>query len=233
MNGGWRPDPQYLDEYRGFVAQVVERYPEIVAVEAGNEPNLTPWWLPKPEPEYYTRYLKATYQGVKSIRPELPVLFGGLSPLVRDPAGPETGMSWQTFLERAYGAGAKQWFDGLGYHSYIISDQYASKLRLRMEWIDTLTRKHGDAGVPVWITETGYGTRGSGAVSEQQQATRLRTTHQIFSSYDRVEAVIFNRMFDIGDDYYGSTGLVTLNGALKASYCLLAIWRQTSPGRCS
>ncbi len=231
-DGGWRPDPQYLGHYRTFVRKVVERYPQIVAVEAANEPNLAPWWMPGPEPQYYVRYLKATYQGVKSVRPDMPVLFGGLSPLVRDPVDRD-GMAWETFLGSAYGAGAKQWFDGLGFHAYVNPDEYAKKLHAQMERIESLTRKHDDAGVPVWITETGYGTRDSDGVSERRQAANIKGTYRILSGYETVQSVIYHRMFDVGNDLYGSMGLVDLDRTLKDSYCLIAAWRQTSPASCS
>lgn len=230
--GGWRPDPQYLGHYQTFVSKVVERYPEIVAVEAANEPNLTPWWMPGPEPEYYVRYLKATYQGVKSVRPDLPVLFGGLSPLVRDPVD-RVGMAWERFLGSAYRAGARQWFDGLGFHAYVNPAEYTTKLRAQMERIDSLTSNHRDAGVPVWITETGYGTRGADGVTERRQAANIKGTYRILSSYETVQSVIFHRMFDVGNDYYSSMGLVDLDRTLKDSYCLIAAWRQTSPEGCS
>jgi polysaccharide biosynthesis protein PslG len=231
MDGGWRPDPQFLPQYQTFVEKLVERYPEIVAVEAANEPNLTPWWMPGPEPAYYVRYLKATYQGVKSVRPDLPVLFGGLSPLVRDPVD-RVGMAWERFLGSAYRAGAKQWFDGLGFHAYVNPDEYARKLRSQMERIDSLTQNHGDAGVPVWITETGYGTRGSDGVSERRQAAIIKGTYNILSGYDSVQSVIYHRMFDVGSDYYSSMGLVDLDRTLKESYCLVAAWRGTNPAAC-
>lgn len=229
--GGWRPDPMYLGHYRTFIEKVVERYPEIVAVEAANEPNLTPWWMPGPEPKYYTRYLKATYQGVKSVRQDLPVLFGGLSPLVRNPVD-RVGMAWEPFLDTAYRAGAKQWFDGLGFHAYVNPDRYGKKIRAQMQRIDALTSKHGDADIPVWITETGFGTRGADALTERRQAAVLKGTHRILSGYDTVRSVIFHRMFDVGNDFYSAMGLVDLDGSLKASYCVLAAWREASPERC-
>lgn len=120
--GGNPPDPEYLDEYEDFVRAAVERYPQMVAVEAWNEPNLSPYWTPAPSPEDYVPLLQATYTAVKDVRSDMPVLFGGLASVSSSSASGRR-IAYGEFLRRAYELGAGPYFDALSVHPYVWTEQ--------------------------------------------------------------------------------------------------------------
>lgn len=118
---GYPPDPEYLDDYEAFVRAAVERYPGIAAVEAWNEPNLAPFWSPAPSPEEYVPLLRATYTAVRDVRPDMPVLFGGLAS-VNSTSATGQRIAYTEFLRRAYELGAGPYFDALSMHAYVWSE---------------------------------------------------------------------------------------------------------------
>jgi hypothetical protein len=119
---GYPPNDEHLGSYEAFVRAAVQRYPDIVAIEAWNEPNLAPFWNPSPSPEAYVALLEATYRAVKEVRPDMPVLFGGLASIASTSTAGRR-IAYAEFLRRAYELGAGDHFDAMSLHTYVWSQQ--------------------------------------------------------------------------------------------------------------
>ncbi|UCG16796.1 MAG: hypothetical protein JSV19_01930 [Phycisphaerales bacterium] len=163
--------PQTDDEraaFANYVFEMVRRYKAgadkgkwwgVGAWEIWNEPNIQPFWEPRPDPELYTKLLKAAYAAAKKADPDC-VIVGGVL------AGPDLA-----FLEGMYQHGAKGSFDVLSYHNY------GQELDVTTEWpavekMRAIMRRYGDGDKPIWHTETGLFT-GPVGLSEHDQASRI------------------------------------------------------------
>ena len=190
------PDARHEIQWQEFIRRALERYDNIVAVEVWNEPNVTSFWLGGPDPTRYTALLQATYTAVKSVRPNLPVLFGGVAPFT--PNAPLSG-GYIDFLRKAYAAGAGGYFDALALHPYAIPYN-RSDYRERVLGVIARARQVAFQAqrikIPIWITEAGFSTAGPGAVSEQAQAKRFGALYKLLARVPRLPVVVLHRFFD-------------------------------------
>jgi hypothetical protein len=143
-------------EFYGAVA--ARAYPHLVAVEVLNEPNLPFEWGGDADPVGYLSYLRAAYDGIKSVTPDVLVIGANLSPA---PNGPGTTDDLE-FLRAMYALGGRGSYDVIGIHNYggntepeldptecVICFRRAELYRHIME-------EHGDGDTPIWATETGW-----------------------------------------------------------------------------
>ncbi|MCP4592371.1 MAG: hypothetical protein GY842_16685 [bacterium] len=148
------------ERFGRYVYEMVKRYKgRVAAWEVWNEPNIQPFWSPRPDPELYARLLRAACVAAKKADPNCTVIGGVL-------AGPHA-----EFLEGMYQHGAGGYFDALSYHNY------GQQLDIAAEWsavekLRGIMRAHGDADKPIWHTETGFFT-GPAGLSEHDQAARI------------------------------------------------------------
>jgi hypothetical protein len=214
------PDRAFDGAWEEFIRQVVGRYPDLIGLEVWNEPNSIPFWAPAPDPERYTELLRTAYRASRSVRPDIPVLFGGLAP--------NTG-SWQgqidnlEFLRRAYNAGAAGYFNAIAIHPYPMPfnrrDYRQRTLRLigavrRVAW----RRQH--ARLPLWATEIGISTAGTGSVTDPAQARRLNALYHLLARVPDLPVVVVHRLFDqpeLGGSDAG-WGLLRSDLSAKPSY---------------
>ena len=156
------PNPAYLPHWQEFVHQVVVRYPALTAVEIWNEQNIVTFWGGPPDPAQYTALLDSAYGAVKSVRPDLPVLYGGLCPIV-DGFGAPGEMGMRAYLQQSYAAGAKGRFDALAVHPYPLPmsrSDYLREIRLQLGDACRIMARHGEPGKRIWVTEAGFTTYG-------------------------------------------------------------------------
>lgn len=192
------PAPENIRDLQTFAQELARRYPSLVAIEVFNEPNLGGFnWQPAADPEYYTRVLGAVHDAVRQVRPELPVMSGGLGePGQPRPAG---SMDPRWFLERMYRAGARGRMDGIGLHPYPAGtspeDPATSVYHRLMTDVREIRDRYGDA-VPVWVTETGYTTTGPFAVTPEQQAVWLPVIVRDAATRPDVAAVVVHTLRD-------------------------------------
>ncbi len=175
---------------------MLERYDNIVAVEAWNEPNLGSFWLGGPDPTRYAALLQATYTAVKSVRPDLPVLFGGVAAFTSN-APLEHG--YVDFLRKAYAAGAGGYFDALALHPYPIPynrPDYRERVLGVIARARAVARQAQHITIPIWITELGLTTAGPGAVSEEAQAARFGALYKLLARVPRLPVAVLHRYFD-------------------------------------
>jgi hypothetical protein len=167
--------PASPKQFGAWAAAVAARYGPMGAdyFEIWNEPNLTNFWSPSPNPAAYTADLEAAYVAIKAVDPSSVVISAGLA-AIDSTSG---NIDPVTFLGSMYADGAKGNFDAVGDHPYTVPadpnndsqgkwgemDQTSPSLR-------SLMTAHGDAAKKIWITEFGAPT---GTVTDAQQTTEL------------------------------------------------------------
>jgi len=214
---GWRPDQAFLGEFAEFVGAAVERYPDAVALEVWNEPNLHPFFDPAPNTAEYAAILRAGYIGSKAARPELPVLFGGLAGVEANQAG--KSINYVRFLRAVNKLGGVPYYDAVALHYY---SGVASGRRMLSRIKTELMR----AGVPrrdLWLTETGYSVTQLG--SERAQADALERTYDVMSRTPGLRSVVVHKMFDsslAANTLSSDMGLVDAAGRPKLSFEMFA-----------
>jgi hypothetical protein len=143
------PAHQHMDAWLTYVEKTVARYKDRVRYwEVWNEPNLMQFWE-NPDGADYAMLLKATYNKIKEIDPELTVLYGGVSGIPLD------------FIETSFKAGAAGCFDRFAFHPYRgefdtmerVAD-YGREIRA----LQDLLERYGAGDKKLWITEMGLST---------------------------------------------------------------------------
>ncbi|MCB9850711.1 MAG: endo-1,4-beta-xylanase [Phycisphaerales bacterium] len=143
-------------QFANYVYEMVKRYRgKVGAWEIWNEPNIQPFWSPRPDPELYAKLLIAAYDAAKRADPDCVVVGGGL-------AGPDA-----EFLAGMYQHGARGHFDVFSYHNY------GQQLSMETEWpsvaaLRSVMAQNGDGDKPIWQTENGFFT-GPVGISEAEQ----------------------------------------------------------------
>jgi hypothetical protein len=193
--------PRDPADYASFMRRFAERFAgRVDAYEIWNEPNIKRFWSTGPDAAEYTQLLRAAHAAVRAADPEARVVFGGLS------------TNDYGFLNRAYAAGAKGYFDALATHPYpycgstgpeevrrsggrITADSFLGYRELR-----ALMVERGDAK-PIWITEFGWNTstvqcnpgsgQWQGGVSEAKQAEYLTRAYELLEQDSYVEVAIW------------------------------------------
>jgi hypothetical protein len=170
-----------IASYKSWLSTMVNCYKNNFRYfEVYNEPNLHYFWNIDENTtdnaayalsvSYYVKYLKASYETIKAIDPNINILIGGLS-------------QWkmERFMDELKNQGAGQYFDIMSYHPYSDTGSdgvltMLNNLKAKMA-IDPLI-----SGKPIWITEIGFTTTsgaGPGYVStEQTKADYLTQTFQ-------------------------------------------------------
>lgn len=200
------PAPEHLPAWRVFARKVAERYPDLAGVEIFNEPNYAiNNWRPQADPRYYTAVLRSANAAVKSVRPRMPVVFGGLLNVSDSEAA--GNMSAERFLTEAYAAGARGAMDAIAIHpySYLYPGSPAdprSPYRRMLAGLRAVRNNAGDRDTPFWITETGYHTGAPAihGVSPETQATRLVETLRLGLAEPDVDVILLYALIDRGED---------------------------------
>jgi hypothetical protein len=152
--------------FASFARAAVERYAQrgIKVWEVWNEPNLTFYWAPGPDPAAYAALISAAYDAIKAVDPSSTVITGGLAPA--ENLSRQEAMTPRTFLERLYRAGGGGKFDAVGYHPYTypaLPQQDAGGASDRA-FVDVtpelhdVMAAHGDRSKRIWGTEMGAPT---------------------------------------------------------------------------
>jgi polysaccharide biosynthesis protein PslG len=225
------PAPSEYGEWAEFVGLVAQRYPQALAIEIWNEPNLSHFWYPRPKPARYSEVLRTAAESIHAANPAMPVLSGGLVPTRHES---RSKLGFKRFLKRVYKSGAAQLTDGIGFHPYPAfwqrsTPRVLAKLESLMGSVRGIMSSFGEASKDVWVTEVGLSTTGHPrGFSEAQQAEGLREIYRSLSLMPGVPAVIVHRFFDQGGgkrNWETGLGVVSGNGVRKQAYCALAAER--------
>jgi hypothetical protein len=217
------PTRQSLPQLALLAAAAVRFFPNAVAVEAFNEPNTAVNWAPRVDPRGYLRALRSVRRGVRSASKRIPVITGGLINFFQGHPG---DMDVPEFLEALYRAGGKGSFDGIGLHPYQADKDPSapnSLWRQRLEAARTIAARNGDAGIPIYITESGYPTGGEAAwtikPSDAEQSRLERCSYLLEAGSRDVAVILHNMIFDEpkagGDTIEQHWGFVGADGSAK------------------
>ena len=123
----------------------------ITSFKIWNEPNNLSHWdfLLDPGWRIYAEMVRAAAAALRRVRPDLPVLLGGISPI--DPR----------FLRQLQGQGVLDSVDVLAVHGFPLD----WNLWPLEEWPQHLRALADEFGKPVWVTETGVSSFASEAVA--------------------------------------------------------------------
>jgi hypothetical protein len=206
----WARDPtgaELLADYGTFeeaMRRLADRYRgQIHAWEIWNEQNLSYAYGGEVKLGPYCRLLEAGYHGIKSVDPDILVVFGGLTPTgVNDPA---VAIDDVFYLKQFYalnGGRCARFFDVLGVHANATHNppdtmwpdkpgpgpgwqDHPSFYFRRAEQLRDVMEAHGDQR-PIWITEFGWTTANpapgyeyGAQVSEAEQAEYLVRAFEI------------------------------------------------------
>jgi hypothetical protein len=199
------PDPV---TYAAFAAIAASHYARlgVHAFEIWNEPNMTAFWQPTPNPGAYAALLKTAYVAIKGVDPAATVVTGGTAP------APTSGgdVSPIDFLNGIYAAGGGRFFDALGDHPYtwpiIPGERRPDSAWYQMYGTDPSLRSvmtaNGDAAKKIWVTEFGAPTDGptGSHVSGAQQAKMLTKAYKLFAGYPWAGPLFFFQGRDLGAD---------------------------------
>ncbi len=216
----------HLDDFKAHLRSAVRRYPELAAVEIGNEPNLPVFYGRDPRPAHYVRWLEAGYQAVKSVRPDLPVLFAGVAGTDDSRGGK---VPYDAFLRRTHALGAARFYDAMSFHPYLEAQDrpgYLAEIDRKVAVVKREMARGGARGRPIWITEIGLWTRAGGprGLTEEAQAKRTLAIYDDLRRTPGIEAVVVHRLFDdpAGRGPEAGWGLIGADPrAPKPAYCRL------------
>ncbi|MCD6384309.1 hypothetical protein J7M23_00885, partial [Candidatus Sumerlaeota bacterium] len=144
---------------------MVNRYKgKIKDWEIWNEPNITPFWVPRPNPEHYANLLKRAYRSAKKADKDCNVI------------GFCTANADLPFIEKVYEFGGGKACDTLSYHHYNdVKDE--SILEREIYDVKYIMNRYGDLDKKIWLTEMGLPTGFNADVikpfSEGEQAVWL------------------------------------------------------------
>lgn len=219
--------PTNLADYTNFVKACVGRYaPKGVRHwEIWNEPNIVPFWQPKPDPVKYTAMLKQAYAAVKNVDPTATVISAGLAPAGDSSDG--LHVSPRTFITRMYANGVKGSFDALGMHPYA----FPYGITAAGDWNQwyslpktfQLLEANGDGSKKIWATEYGAptGIVPNRSVTEATQAKFVSDAWNAWQQWPWTGPLFWYSLRNSGTnqgDIENMFGLVRNDFSLKPAY---------------
>lgn len=225
--GGCRRPParEHTADFADFAAKAARRYPNAAGIEIWNEPNLITFWQPRPDAGHFTQLLRASYDAIKAVDREMPVIAGGFGNLHESNV---EGVGFAAYLADVYAAGGRGHMDAIGLHDYPYS-LLDSAITYSLNEARRVRNAAGDNDLPLWITETGISTTGSGiyAFSEAQQASGLVNILGRLRAQPDVEAIMIHTLVEqsalpsaLGE--LGGYGVLRSNLSRKPAYCWIA-----------
>jgi len=191
--------PKDPNAYASFCRRVVERYgpggtfwaanPQLdprplTAVEIWNEPWLTNFWKPNPDPARYAALVRAASSAIHAAQPTIKVLAS--ADIFQMRSDTTQSRDWFRLLMENDAATFRDHVDAYSVHAYVqdrspLDTVTAQRWRFdRVLMTRDLAAAHG-ASKPIWITEFGWSTEAGNpdAVSEADQATYSRQALEV------------------------------------------------------
>ena len=218
------PSRRHLSDWRVFIAAMLRRFPQMVALEVWNEPNLPRFFAPRPSPSLYSRLVEAAHQAAAGTGSTVPILTAGLSVGASAVKGGIGAPSFLTAVYRKAGAGS---FDGIGAHPYPHGPPRAANMTANLDRLRRVRDRFGDRATPLWVTEVGVGgtsgRRGKLSVRLAAQGPVLARMYRSTRNSD-VRAFIIYALRDtaVEGPKFEPFGVVRANLRPKPAYCYLA-----------
>ena len=159
----------WIKQYADFLAEAVSRYRGAVRRwEIWNEPNLTLFWRPRPDPDAYRQVYERLRATILRVDPNAEVAVGGLASLVAEP--PEPSIPGLAFLGRL--TRTQPPLDNVAIHPYTTDDHPPAVHVPGQNNFDDIGRVHDQLvaegeRASIWVTEWGWS---SATVGERRQA---------------------------------------------------------------
>lgn len=221
-------DPAAFARFAGAVAaRYADDATAFRAWEIWNEPNVSTFWQPKPDPAGYAGLLRAAATAMRAADPGVVIVSGGVAPAVDDPAGVE--IAPETFVAAVLANGAASSFDVLGAHPYSYPARpdddttQAWNSFVRLPLLRVALDRAGRRAVPIWLTEVGAPTgSASRAVSEDDQADIVERAVRVARSLPYVQRTFVYTLRDRAgapaNDLEAHFGLQRADGSLKPAW---------------
>lgn len=167
------PREAYID-FAEFAAAFAAHFRgQVGRIILWNEPNLSHEWGLRPvDPAGYAEMVALAYPIIKRANPDVLVLIGALAPTL-EPIGSAQGLDDLIYLEQLYeklkmtsnfqfSILNSKFYDGFAVHSYgrnAPPDEPPARDRInyrRTELVREMMIRHGDADLPIFITEAGW-----------------------------------------------------------------------------
>jgi hypothetical protein len=221
------PAPAHDADAGSIAAMLATRYPQSAGIEVWNEPNLSFFWRPAPNPLAFTQLLSTVYSAVKAVSPSMPVVMGGLSD---NQTWAKSNIPLMNFLDAAYNDGAAGHMDAIGVHPYPGWGYDLSMVSNAMQQVRYERWLHGDMATPMWATEVGVSTNGLVSLSDTQQANNLTYIYNTLAGMSDVGLIAVHTMIQPGVPYTSEWGygVVTQSRVPRAAFCALAALRQST-----
>ena len=196
---GWA-DPQWAE----FMAEVARRFPQAAAIEVWNEPNMRGFYKPEPDPVRYAQLVRTAYNAIKEVDPDMTVLAGSLAlapqhrsrhsrhhPVHGDGRVPPEGVCREPLDQEP------QRRDQLPYRPPQARLRSGKRVGLLLPHCAGREAAAGDAGKPIWMTETGL-TLGSEnpTISLTEQASGLLEQYRRIMTMPDMEAMYVHTLAD-------------------------------------
>jgi hypothetical protein len=195
-------------DWQGFLENVALRYPLAKGIEIWNEPNLIRkyWGTCLPGPTRYEELLELGHDGVAASGTGTPVVTAGMS--TKGEGNPDN-TDWLNYLTAVFAApqqgdpAVRTLFTSMGLHPYRSDDDASQSTGFATAAEDDVGSAHdllvgksaGDK--PIWVTEVGATTAGTGGTQvtdEAAQATALGSIYQRLRNI--VPVVVIHRLVD-------------------------------------
>jgi hypothetical protein len=186
-----------LDAWADFVEQTTRHYADLVQHwEIWNEPNITVFWEPTPDPREFLDVLRVGYEAAKRGNPTCTVLMPGL-------AGPTENRWGMDFLDELLELGGARYCDAISIHPYRQSTPEESDLVGDLRHIADLAAANGGRR-PIWYTENCWTTQIPGGSTEDRQALMLPRCYVLSLATGLVDKLLWFRLHDSGVDRFYS-----------------------------
>jgi hypothetical protein len=234
--------PNGTDGYTAYLQALVARYgpqgtfwtehPELPlrplrTWQIWNEPQLRFQWNAPGYVQGYGNLLRASYQTLKAADPGCTVVLAGA-----------TNLSWKVISALYSKGGIKGLFDVVAVHPYTTTPAHVLRV---VEFVRRVLRRHGDARVPIWVTELGFpASKGRSRSKNSLQTTpvgasrRLLRTYNLLIKHRRDRKVLVGRVYwytwasSYRGDIFNFTGLWRYSGSSFKRQLQLAAYRHSA-----
>ncbi len=234
--------PRDFDEFAEFAGAAVKRYSSkgVHDWEVWNEPNISAFWLPHPDPAVYTSLLRYASKAMRAADSSINILTGSLAP-----AETKNGnIAPLDFIDSMYKSGAKDLFDSVGFHpysfpvpaGYLANWNAWQQMSQTARSVRSIMAQNGDSDKKIWITEYGAPTGGPRAtaykdnynlgnrpdhVTEDLQAQIFSEAYGLYKSYSWAGPMMWYSYKDIGtssETIENFFGILRYDGSKKPIY---------------
>jgi hypothetical protein len=215
------PGRAFDGAYQEVLKRLARRYPQAVAIQVGNEPNLSWAWAGGLDPARYTELLKLAYGAVKSVNPAMPVISAGLAPVLGEVNTPDA-IGLRRYLQAMYANGAKGYMDGVAVHAYPYSVNFANSFTA-LSAAKEVRSVNGDS-VPLWVTEFGM-TTSTAAFTPFDQGITLPALYDALRNDPDIKGVYLHTLYDDsanGELAERGYGLIGADFKPKPAFCNIA-----------